>query len=76
MGTNWGDDKETVKAILGGHGAWTPDLELELLRHFDSLRLEMLADSCAHTICDARNEVVTAGYVCTKCGALFAAGDH
>lgn len=32
--------------------------------------------SCTHRIVDARNPVVTSGYICVDCGALFAAADH
>ena len=59
-----------------GHGVWNQDLELELLRHFDSLRLEVLDSKCAHTLADIRNDAIKSGYACIKCGALFAAADH
>lgn len=48
--------------------------------------LERLADryaskvqpepTCHHRIADARNPVVTSGYLCVDCGALFSAADH
>lgn len=31
---------------------------------------------CHHRIADARNPVVTSGYICIDCGAVFAAADH
>lgn len=34
--------KEWVRDILKRHGVYTLDLEMDLLRHFDHLRLEML----------------------------------
>ena len=34
------------------------------------------AVACNHRIADARNPVVSSGYVCVDCGALFSAADH
>lgn len=34
------------------------------------------AAACNHRIEDARNPVVSSGYVCVDCGALFSAADH
>lgn len=31
---------------------------------------------CSHRLVDARNKVVTSGYLCIDCGAVFAAADH
>ncbi len=31
---------------------------------------------CNHRVADARNPVITSGYICVDCGALFAAADH
>lgn len=31
---------------------------------------------CDHIIVDARNGIITSGYVCTLCNRLFVAGDH
>lgn len=31
---------------------------------------------CQHIIVDCRNKVITSGYMCTECNAVFAAGDH
>lgn len=33
-------------------------------------------EPCQHSIADIRNPVVTSGYMCVKCGALFSAADH
>ena len=32
--------------------------------------------ACDHRLVDARNEAVSAGYMCVDCGAVFAAADH
>lgn len=32
--------------------------------------------ACQHRIADGRNPIVTSGYLCIDCGALFAAADH
>lgn len=34
------------------------------------------AAECNHRIADARNPIITSGYICVDCGALFAAADH
>jgi len=41
-------------------------------RHIQSPQLQQ----CQHVIVDCRNEVVVSGYMCTKCNAVFAAGDQ
>lgn len=40
------------------------------------LILQQQRKPCRHEIADARNPVVRSGYLCVKCGALFAAADH
>lgn len=32
--------------------------------------------TCEHIIIDARNEIISEGYFCTKCKKIFKAGDH
>ena len=39
-------------------------------------KLQPEAEPCQHSIADARNPAVQSGYICVKCGALFAAADH
>ncbi|HJV53064.1 MAG TPA: hypothetical protein VJ652_16475 [Noviherbaspirillum sp.] len=38
--------------------------------------VEAVRPACQHRIADARNPVVTSGYLCVDCGALFSAADH
>ena len=48
---------------------WSEQAEKEIHR------LQKIKE-CNHTIVDCRNEIITNGYMCTECNALFAAGDH
>lgn len=47
-----------IKDILEKHGVYTMDLELELLRHFDKLRNEMLANKTQAEVVDDNQEAL------------------
>jgi hypothetical protein len=59
-----------------------PGLRRELEDSRDALRAFLgrqpaaIDKTCGHRLADARNPIITAGYVCVDCGALFAAADH
>lgn len=41
-------------------------------KEFKPIRVQSQVETCAHHIVDARNPVVKSGYICVKCGAVFA----
>lgn len=55
------------------------DIRIEIVESLASYVRAALAQSpvsCAHRIVDARNPIITSGYLCLDCGSLFAAADH
>ncbi len=57
-------------------GSKTSNLLYRVAALFSILLRNYEANTCEHSIVDARNPIIRSGYLCTKCGALFRAGDH
>lgn len=57
-------------------GGQSSDLLFRVAQLFSVLLQAYESTQCDHVIVDIRNPKISSGYMCTKCGTLFKAGDH